>query len=100
MDDPRALPLGDQLALFVFVCQPDAAVRDRQIARLERVRGSRDQAACQAALAALTEAAGEAAGQQINLLERAVEAARRRATVGEITAALEKVYTRHRAVIR
>ena len=78
----------------------DAAVRDRQIARLERVRGSRDQAACQAALAALTEAAGGAAGQQVNLLARAVEAARRRATVGEITAALERVYTRHRAEVR
>ena len=79
----------------------DAAVRDRQIARLERLRGSRDGAACQAALEALTEAArGTTGNQQINLLERAVEAARRRATVGEITSALEKVYTRHRAEMR
>ncbi len=78
----------------------DAAVRDRQIARLERVRGSRDEAACQAALKGLTEAAGGTTGnQQINLLERAVEAARRRATVGEITSALEQVYSRHRAEV-
>ena len=79
----------------------DAAVRDRQIARLERVRGSRDEAACQAALEALTEAAGGTAGnQEINLLERAVEAARRRATIGEISAALARVYTRHRAEVQ
>ena len=58
-------------------------------------------ATSKAALAALTEAArGTAGNQQINLLECAVEAARRRATVGEITSALERVYTRHRAEVR
>ena len=79
----------------------NAAVRDQQIARLEQVRATRDETACQATLEALTEAAeGTAGNQEINLLERAIEAARRRATVGEITAALEKVYTRHRAEVR
>ncbi|MCH8002236.1 MAG: methylmalonyl-CoA mutase [Proteobacteria bacterium] len=75
----------------------NTAVRENQIRRLERIRGTRDAAACGAALEALSEAAARERG---NLLELAVEAARRRATVGEITDALEKVYTRHRAVIR
>ena len=75
----------------------NTAVRENQIRRLERIRGTRDAAACGAALEALGEAAARERG---NLLELAVEAARRRATVGEITDALEKVYTRHRAVIR
>ena len=74
----------------------NTAVRENQIRRLERIRGARDAAACGAALDALTEAAARGRG---NLLELAVEAVRRRATVGEITDALEKVYTRHRAVI-
>ncbi len=74
----------------------NTAVRENQIRRLERIRGTRDAAACGAALDALSEAAASGRG---NLLELAVEAARRRATVGEITDALEKVYTRHRAVI-
>jgi methylmalonyl-CoA mutase len=73
----------------------NTAVRESQIRRLDEVRGSRDEAACQAALAALTEAAERDEG---NLLELSVEASRRRATGGEITTALEKVYTRHRAV--
>ncbi|MCH9012472.1 MAG: methylmalonyl-CoA mutase [Proteobacteria bacterium] len=75
----------------------NTAVRENQIRRLERIRGTRDAAACGAALEAMSEAAARERG---NLLELAVEAARRRATVGEITDALEKVYTRHRAVIR
>jgi methylmalonyl-CoA mutase len=74
----------------------NTAVRENQIRRLEQIRGTRDAAACGAALDALSEAAASGQG---NLLELAVEAARRRATVGEITDALEKVYTRHRAVI-
>ena len=74
----------------------NTAVRENQIRRLERIRGTRDAAACGAALDALSEAAASGQG---NLLELAIEAARRRATVGEITDALEKVYTRHRAVI-
>ena len=68
-------------------------VRARQTARLEAVRAARDEDACRAALAALTEGArGEA-----NLLELSVEAARRRATVGEISDALEAVFGRHSA---
>jgi methylmalonyl-CoA mutase len=71
-------------------------VREQQIARLERVRATRDEAACRAALQALTEGArGDA-----NLLELSVVAARARATVGEISLALEEVFGRHKAEIR
>jgi methylmalonyl-CoA mutase len=73
----------------------NAAVRDAQIRRLEAVRSSRDQAQCNDALRALTEAAEKETG---NLLALAVDAARARATVGEISDALEKVYGRHHAV--
>jgi methylmalonyl-CoA mutase len=72
-------------------------VREQQIARLKHVRASRDPAAVKAALDALTRAARDT---KENLLERAVEAARARATVGEISDALELVFTRHRATIR
>ncbi len=75
----------------------NTAVRESQIARLKRVRASRDEAACRKALDALTAAAKSESG---NLLELAVAASRARATVGEISDALEKVFTRHRAVIR
>ncbi|KUG06749.1 methylmalonyl-CoA mutase [Solirubrum puertoriconensis] len=75
----------------------NAAVRDSQIARLNRIRSERDTPAVQRALEALTDAARS--GQQ-NLLELAVEAARLRATLGEISDALEKVYGRHQATIR
>ncbi|PIW29891.1 MAG: methylmalonyl-CoA mutase [Rhodospirillales bacterium CG15_BIG_FIL_POST_REV_8_21_14_020_66_15] len=75
----------------------NAAVRDSQIRRLETIRATRDEAACRRALDALTQAAESGDG---NLLELAVEATRKRATVGEISDALEKVYTRHRAQIR
>ena len=71
-------------------------VRQSQIARLERVRGSRDQAACDAALAELERRAREGG----NLLEAAVEAARARASVGEISMAMEKVFGRHRAEVK
>jgi len=75
----------------------NAAVRESQIARLTSIRGSRDASACTEALAALTQAAENGTG---NLLDLAVKATRLRATVGEISDALEKVYTRHRAQIR
>jgi len=75
----------------------NAAVRDAQVARLERIRASRDQGAVDSALKALEAIARQAEG---NLLEAAVAAARARATVGEISEALEKVFTRHRAEIR
>lgn len=74
----------------------NSAVRESQIRRLQQVRASRDDAACQAALENLTKAA---TGRE-NLLALAVAAARARATVGEISDALEKVFTRHRAVVR
>ncbi len=67
------------------------AVRQSQIARITRVRETRDEAACQAALTALREgAAGNA-----NLLALAVEAARARATLGEISASMETVFGRY-----
>ncbi|MEO1363311.1 MAG: methylmalonyl-CoA mutase family protein, partial [Pseudomonadota bacterium] len=74
----------------------NAAVRDSQIARLKTIRDSRDEPACQAALDALS-AAAAADG---NLLEKAVEAARARASVGEISMAMEKVFGRHRAEVK
>jgi methylmalonyl-CoA mutase len=72
------------------------AVRISQIARLQHVKGTRDQVACDAALKALTEGAASDA----NLLALAVNAARARATVGEISDAMEAVFGRHRADIR
>jgi methylmalonyl-CoA mutase len=75
----------------------NTAVREAQIHRINQVRQSRDAAACEKALDALTHAAEDESG---NLLELAVEAARARATVGEISYALEKVYGRHRATTR
>jgi methylmalonyl-CoA mutase len=75
----------------------NTAVRDRQIERLERIRRLRDPKRCRAALAALTEAAKSGKG---NLLALAIEATRARATVGEISEALEKVFGRYRAQIR
>jgi methylmalonyl-CoA mutase len=75
----------------------NTAVRDAQVARLERIRASRDQGAVDAALETLSDVARRGEG---NLLEAAVTAARARATVGEISEALEKVFTRHRAEIR
>ena len=66
-------------------------VRDAQLARLATIRGSRDDAAVSAALSALTEAAESGSG---NLLTLAIEATRLRATVGEISDALETVYGR------
>jgi methylmalonyl-CoA mutase len=72
-------------------------VREQQIARLKQVRAKRDPARLRQSLEALTEAARSGEG---NLLELAVEASRARATVGEISDALETVFTRHRATIR
>ena len=71
-------------------------VRDSQIAALERIRASRDETACQAALDELTRRAAQGG----NLLEAAVEAARARATVGEISMAMEKEFGRHRAEVK
>jgi len=75
----------------------NTAVRDAQIKRLTDVRSTRNETVCQASLQALGEAAKNGTG---NLLTLSVEAARARATVGEISDALEDVFTRHRAEIR
>ncbi|HET9958755.1 MAG TPA: methylmalonyl-CoA mutase [Polyangiaceae bacterium] len=72
----------------------NAAVREEQLSRLAELRRSRDERATSAALDALREVAGRDDG---NLLEVAVVAARARATVGEISAALEDVFGRHRS---
>jgi methylmalonyl-CoA mutase len=71
----------------------NTTVRNKQIEKLTRLRAERDEAQTQAALGALTEAAANGQG---NLLELAINAARAKATVGEISDALEKVYGRHR----
>jgi methylmalonyl-CoA mutase len=75
----------------------NAAVRDSQIARLASVRANRDQAVCDAALSALTKVAQTGEG---NILAAAVACARARATVGEISDAMEKIFGRHRAEVR
>ncbi|ALG91131.1 MAG: methylmalonyl-CoA mutase [Confluentimicrobium sp.] len=75
----------------------NVAVRESQVARLAQTRANRDAAACDAALAALEEAAKSGEG---NLLRLAVEAARARATVGEISMAMEKAFGRHRAEVK
>jgi methylmalonyl-CoA mutase len=74
----------------------NSAVRAQQIAKLKRLRGERDEAATTRALDALTNGA-KAGG---NLLALSIDAARAKATVGEISGALEKVFGRHRADIR
>ena len=70
----------------------NADVRRKQIERINATKANRDEQKCQAALAALTESAETGEG---NLLALSVEAAKLRATVGEISIALEKVYGRH-----
>jgi len=74
----------------------NSAVRDAQIARINATRAGRDQAACDAALAELTRRAKEGG----NLLEAAVAASRARATVGEISMAMEEEFGRHRAEVK
>ncbi len=75
----------------------NAAVRESQIARLNRMRTERDEAACRQALDAITAACES--GQE-NLLDLSVQAARQRASVGEISDAMEKVFGRHKAEIK
>ncbi len=75
----------------------NTAVRQSQIQRLERLRRERDEARVQAALDAITHSAATGEG---NLLALAIEAARARASLGEISYAMEKVFGRHKAVIR
>ncbi|WP_043653190.1 methylmalonyl-CoA mutase, partial [Nocardia thailandica] len=79
----------------------NSRVRAEQIEKLERLRAERDPAAVEAALADLTRAAASTeGGMENNLLALAIAAARAKATVGEISDALEKVYGRHQAEIR
>ena len=73
------------------------AVRRQQLEKLEKLRAERDESETQRLLDRLTESAGSGAG---NLLEIAIDAARARATVGEISNALEKVYGRHVADVK
>ena len=75
----------------------NTSVRRSQIEKLKRLRAERDEAACRTALSALTRCAEGGKG---NLLECAVDAARAKATVGEITQALETVFGRHVAEVR
>ncbi|HMV43500.1 MAG TPA: methylmalonyl-CoA mutase [Leptospiraceae bacterium] len=75
----------------------NTAVREKQIARIKEIKAKRDESAVNAALNAITEASQSGKG---NLLDLAVDAARKRATLGEISFAMEKVFGRHQAVIR
>ncbi len=75
----------------------NSAVREAQVRRLEQIRARRDAAEVERCLARLTELARSGEG---NLLEAGIAAARARATVGEISEALEQVYSRYRAEIR
>ena len=75
----------------------NSAVRARQIEKLRRLRSERDEPACRRALEALSACAASGQG---NLLDLSVQAARAKATVGEITAAMEQVWGRHVAEIR
>ncbi|KMO17601.1 methylmalonyl-CoA mutase [Methylobacterium indicum] len=90
----RYKPDGDRAIDLLRV--DNGNVRTLQIDKLKRLRGERDAQAVEARLAALTEAA-KGSG---NLLALAVEAARAKATVGEISEALERAWGRHRAEIR
>lgn len=73
-------------------------VREAQIARINRVKAERDEAACQAALEALRQAAAGEQSIENNLLAHAVEAARARATLGEISSAMEDSFNRYGTV--
>ena len=85
----------DKEALVDILEIDNAAVRAAQIERLERVRRERDETACQAALQGLAEMASD----EGNLLEQAVLAARARASLGEISEAMGRVFGRHQAVV-
>lgn len=79
----------------------NSRVRAEQLEKLRQLRADRDQDAVDRALAELTRAAGSSeGGMSNNLLALAIDAARAKATVGEISDALEKVYGRHQAEIR
>ncbi len=89
-------PPQDEETIDILSIDNDAVLA-QQCKRLVEVRAQRDDSACREALRKLNEAAQS---EQANLLEFAVSAARARATVGEISDALEQVFSRHRAVTR
>jgi methylmalonyl-CoA mutase len=91
----NAYELGSEPPLDVLVVD-NTAVRESQLRRLEQVKRSRNAEDVRAALDALTRAAETGEG---NLLDLAVQAARKRATLGEISSALEKVWGRYQAAI-
>ncbi len=76
----------------------NSKVREAQVARINQVKASRDEAACQAALEALRKAAAAPQSIETNLLAHAVEAARARATLGEISSAMEEAFGRYATV--
>jgi methylmalonyl-CoA mutase len=86
----------DEAAIDILKVE-NSTVRRLQIDKLKRLRGERSQKEVDDALAALTRSAGEGNG---NLLALAIDAARAKATVGEISAALEKVFGRHVASVK
>src|SRR5499427_6787628 len=88
---------SDEAPVVELLDVDNAAVREQQIERLRRARSSRDPQRCNTALTALTAAAKSGKG---NLLGLAIEASRARASVGEISDALERVFGRYRAQIR
>jgi methylmalonyl-CoA mutase len=88
--------LKEEDAINILEIDNDA-VRESQVSRLNNIRKSRDEQKCVAALKALGEAARNGTG---NLLGLSIEATRARATVGEISSALEGVYGRYQATIR
>ncbi|NYF32233.1 methylmalonyl-CoA mutase [Sphingopyxis sp. JAI108] len=73
----------------------NAKVREGQIARINKTKANRDEAACQAALTALRDGAAKPSSIENNLLALAVEAARARATLGEISSAMEESFERY-----
>ena len=87
----------EEKTAFEILEVDNQAVRSKQIQRLEALRSSRNQGEVDLALEALTEAARSGEG---NLLELAVDAARKRATLGEISFAMEKEFGRHKAIVK
>jgi methylmalonyl-CoA mutase len=87
----------DEKLDFEILEVDNTAVRKEQVERLQQIRETRDTESVQAALDAITSAAKSGTG---NLLELAVEAARKRATLGEISDAMEKAFGRYKATIR
>ena len=85
----------EQEAMLDILDIDNSVVRENQIARLEKIKSTRDGVKCQAALDALTSAAESGEG---NMLELSINATRARATVGEITTAIEKIYGRHQPI--